>query len=63
MLRFKVKKGVLPEHDEVIPLGLQKDLLGRETNILEDLAGDICLGTAPRTVLQELPDLVAGGRE
>jgi hypothetical protein len=63
LLRFKVKKGVLPEHDEVIPLRLQKDVLGRETNILKNLAGDICLGTAPRTVLQELLYLVAGVRE
>jgi hypothetical protein len=51
VLRFKVKKGVLPEQDEVISLGLQQDLLGWQTNILEDLAGDICLGTAPRTAL------------
>jgi hypothetical protein len=38
-------------------------LLSRETNILEDLAGDIGLGAAPRTVLQELPYLVAGVHE
>ena len=62
-LGFKVKKGVLPEHDKVIPLGLQKDLLSRETTILEELAGNICLGTAPRTVLQELLYLVVGVRQ
>jgi hypothetical protein len=54
---------VLPEHDEVIALGLQKDLLRRETNILEEPTGDICLSTAPCTVLQELPYLVARVRE
>src|SRR5262245_37225399 len=37
MLRFKVKKGVLTEHDEVILLGLEKDLLGWQTNILEPM--------------------------
>jgi len=46
-----VKKGVLTEQDEVIALSLEKDLLGWQTNILEELTGDICLGTAPRTVL------------
>jgi hypothetical protein len=51
LLRFKVKKGVLTEQDQVIALGFQKNLLGGETNILKDLAGDIGLGTAPRTVL------------
>ena len=51
LLRFKVKKGMLTEQDEVVALGLQKDLLSRETNILEELAGDIGLSTAPRTVL------------
>ena len=63
LLRFKVKKGVLTEHNEVIPLGRQQDLLSRETSILEDLAGDICLGTALCTVLQELLYFVAGVRE
>jgi hypothetical protein len=58
LLRFKVKKGVLTEQNEVIPLGLEKDLLGWQTNILEELAGDICLGTSPRTVLQKLPYFV-----
>src|SRR5207249_5805668 len=51
------------EQDKVIALSLQKDLLGGETNILEDLAGDRCFGTALRTVLQELSYLVAGVRE
>src|SRR5207249_7352019 len=63
LLRFKVKKGVLAEQDEVIALGLQQDLLSGETNILEDLAVDLCLGTSPRTVLQELPYFVASVRE
>jgi hypothetical protein len=63
LLCFKVKKGVLTEHNKVIPLGLQQDLLSGETSILEDLAGDICLGTALRTVLQELLYFVAGVRE
>jgi len=63
LLRFKVKKGVLTEQDEVIALSLQKDLLGGETNILEDLAGDIGLSTAPCTVLQKLLYFVAGVRE
>jgi hypothetical protein len=51
LLRFKVKKSVLTEQDHVIALGFQKNLFGGETNILKELAGDICLGTAPRTVL------------
>jgi hypothetical protein len=63
LLRFKVKKGVLPEQDEVIPLGLEKDLLGWQTNILEKLAGDLCLGTSPRTVLQKLPYFVGSVRK
>ena len=63
LLGFKVKKGVLTEQDEVIALSLQKDLLGGETNILEDLAGDIGLSTAPCTVLQKLLYFVAGVRE
>ena len=51
LLRFKVKKGVLTEHDEVVALGLKEDLRSRGTRILEHLAGDICPGTALRTAL------------
>jgi len=60
LLRFKVKKGVLAEQDQVIALGLQKYLLSGETNILEELAGDTCLSTTLRTVFQELSYLMAG---
>jgi hypothetical protein len=42
---------VLPEHDEVILLGLQDNMLGWEPGILEYLARYICLGTPLCTVL------------
>src|SRR5262245_46996921 len=51
LLGFKVKKGVLTEQDQVIPLGFQENLLGGETDILEYLTRHICLGTSLRTVL------------
>jgi hypothetical protein len=62
-LGFKVKKGVLPEHDEVIFLGLQENMLGGEPGILEELARDTCLGTPLCTVRQELLYFVAGVRK
>jgi len=62
-LSFKVKKGVLPEQDEVILLGLQENMLGWEPGILEYLARYICLSTPLCTILQELLDFVAGVRE
>jgi hypothetical protein len=45
VLRFKVKKGVLAEHDEVIVLGLQENMRGWEPGILEDVVRAPCLGT------------------
>jgi hypothetical protein len=63
LLGFKVKKGVLPEHDEVILLSLQENMLGWEPGILAYLARYTCLGTALCTVLQELLYFVAGVRE
>ena len=54
LLSFKVKKGVLPKHDEVILLGLQENLLGWEPGILEYLARYTGLDTSLCTVLQEL---------
>jgi len=51
LLGFKVKKGVLTEQDQVIPLGLQENLLGGQTDILEYLARHIGLGTPLGTVL------------
>jgi hypothetical protein len=62
-LGFKVKKGVLPEHDEVILLGLQENMLGGEPGILEELIPDTCLGTPLCTVLQELLYFMAGIRK
>jgi hypothetical protein len=62
-LGFKVKKSVLPEHDKVILLRLQENMLGREPGILEGLVRDTRLGTPLRTVLQELLYLVVGVRE
>jgi hypothetical protein len=62
-LGFKVKKGVLPEQDEVILLGLQENMLGREPGILEELARDTCLGTPLRIVCQELLYFATSVRE
>jgi hypothetical protein len=50
ILGFKMKEGILSEHDEVIVLGLQENMRSGEPGILEDLARDPCLGTALGTV-------------
>jgi len=63
LLGFKVKKGVLPEHDQVTGFGLQENMLGWEPGILEYLARYTCLGTPLCTVLQELLYFMAGVRE
>ena len=46
LLSFKVKKGVLPKHDEVILLALQENLLSWAPGILEYLARYTGLGTS-----------------
>jgi hypothetical protein len=63
LLGCKVKKGVLPEHDEVRVLGLQENMLGWEPGILEELACDTCCGTPLCTVLRELLDFLASVRQ
>jgi hypothetical protein len=55
-----VKKGVLPEHDQIIPLGLQQQAFRRGTDLLPYLTHHPCLGTLLRTVLQELRYFVVG---
>jgi hypothetical protein len=54
---------MLPEHDEVILLGLQENMLGWQPGILEYLARYTRLGTSLCTVPQELLYFVAGVRQ
>jgi hypothetical protein len=55
-----VKKGALAQQDQVRPLGLQENALGRGTGLLSHLAFYLRFGTPSCTVLQEPRHLEAG---
>ena len=46
LLGLEVEPCLLAQQDQVVPLGLELDLLVRRSHLLEDLAGDPRLGAA-----------------